>query len=766
MTIDLKELVNLHNIGFKLIPLVENGREIEPWTPIYDNSKYWTHERLKNEAHKFKNVATVFGKTHLEDEQGGDLYLNCLDIDSNNVYNILFNLKNDNTNQSYSLIPKCQQATFVTKTRKKNGFHIFWLSHKQNKSISIEECKTGYGFEIKTDKKIGHCTLPDSTHREDTNFRYKSYGQNKIVVSDGLYDELLRLLKDCLKSTTAHVQEKVLNKENGPYIFEPKSNGIEIRLTEEEIQQICEQIWPYYKKGCNCRNSIVFGLSGLCRKYNIVEDSASKLIEVLARDDEERKCRINVLKETYKKDPKEVSGRKRFLAALEHAIGDNYAAKDIFQKIFKIIVSKWSKEGNKKTDYVIMLTNEIMKENTFKTMKDTQEIYYYDENIGVYMKGGEQIIQEEVELLYPQVCTNQVNEVISHIRRRTLTDRNKFDLQIEWLACKNCMVNLRTMEVRQHSPKFMTTVQIPWNYEPSASCPKIMKFMHEVMYEENVETVLDFIAYCLWRGFPFHKYLVFVGSGRNGKGVMTEIIKRLLGTKNVSGESLQQILTNRFATARLYGKLANVDADLSKEALRNTGVLKKLTGGDLIRAEERFKPPFDYVNYTKLILSANQLPETEDETPAFFSRPMIINFPNQFIGEKADPFLIDKLCTEEELTGLLRMVVERLPRVLQEGIQVKNGSIEETYRNYISISDSTRSFADATIEPDNNSMILKIELYQVYETFCKNKKLTPETEQSFSRKMTKQGFNSKQVAHMGVKDYYWIGIALKEAIAA
>jgi hypothetical protein len=103
--------------------------------------------------------------------------------------------------------------------------------------------------------------------------------------------------------------------------------------------------------------------------------------------------------------------------------------------------------------------------------------------------------------------------------------------------------------------------------------------------------------------------------------------------------------------------------------------------------------------------------------------------------------------------------------VLQEGIQVKNGSIEETYRNYISISDPTRSFADATIESNNDSMILKSDLYHSYTKFCKNRKLTLETEQSFSRKMTKQGLKSKQVAHMGIKDYYWIGIALKEVIA-
>jgi putative DNA primase/helicase len=107
---------------------------------------------------------------------------------------------------------------------------------------------------------------------------------------------------------------------------------------------------------------------------------------------------------------------------------------------------------------------------------------------------------------------------------------------------------------------------------------------------------------------------------------------------------------------------------MSKDALRNTGVLKKLTDGDYIPAERKFKSPFKLVNYAKLIFLANQIPITPDETDAFFARLIIINFPNQYLGDKADPYLIEKLTTEQELSGLLEVVLKRLPRVLKNGI--------------------------------------------------------------------------------------------------
>jgi P4 family phage/plasmid primase-like protien len=222
-------------------------------------------------------------------------------------------------------------------------------------------------------------------------------------------------------------------------------------------------------------------------------------------------------------------------------------------------------------------------------------------------------------------------------------------------------------------------------------CPAIMKFMYELMAPDDVETVLDFVAYCLWRGLPFHKYLLFNGSGRNGKGVMTEIIKRVLGHQNVAGESLHRLLDTRFATAELYGKLANIDADMSKEVLKNTGILKKLTGEDYIPAEKKFQPPFKFVNHAKLIFSANEIPITPDETDAFFARLVIINLPNQFLEDKADPHLIEKLTTEQELSGLLEVILKRLPRVLEKGIYVSDNTIEQNYNKYIQSSNLIRA---------------------------------------------------------------------------
>lgn len=89
---------------------------------------------LKKLSKKHQNsvgVATVLGKTRIKDEKGS-LYLYALDIDSDEVYKILFRLQNPNGGQEYSFVLAMQERSVVVKTMKPNGFHIYWLSHKEH----------------------------------------------------------------------------------------------------------------------------------------------------------------------------------------------------------------------------------------------------------------------------------------------------------------------------------------------------------------------------------------------------------------------------------------------------------------------------------------------------------------------------------------------------------------------------------------------------------------------------------------------------------
>ncbi len=216
--------LHLHKLGFKLLPLSVDNTEVMPWTPIYEDPNFWSENKLTSEYSKFKNIATVFGKTHLKDSERRDLYLNGLDCDSEPVYKLLTtpieeisDLRLQDLYSKFSVHPTTakeslfeflKEITVVVKTRKPFGLLTFWFSHAQYNHIGTIYCKAGHEFEIKTDKSLGHATLPPSTHRNDKTFRYSHIGRiDKIEIIDDLYNILLGLLKECLVSDPTNVND-------------------------------------------------------------------------------------------------------------------------------------------------------------------------------------------------------------------------------------------------------------------------------------------------------------------------------------------------------------------------------------------------------------------------------------------------------------------------------------------------------------------------------------------------------------------------------
>ncbi len=53
-----------------------------------------------------------------------------------------------------------------------------------------------------------------------------------------------------------------------------------------------------------------------------------------------------------------------------------------------------------------------------------------------------------------------------------------------------------------------------------------------------------------------------------------------------------------------------------------------LTGEDEICADRKFRDPTCSKNYTKLIFSADELPEVINQTYAFWRRWIVVEFPN------------------------------------------------------------------------------------------------------------------------------------------
>ena len=324
-----------------------------------------------------------------------------------------------------------------------------------------------------------------------------------------------------------------------------------------------------------------------------------------------------------------------------------------------------------------------IEEHHFKTVSDTKKIYHYDH--GVYLDNGETILEALIESEFPDSTNNKmVADIIGKVKRRTYTDRELFNNQ-HVLNVKNGLLDLETLQLRPHTPDYLSTAQLDVTYNEKAKAPKIAKFLEEVAQSGDVALIEEIIGWLLWPDYHVHKAVMLVGQGRNGKGTLLRLITALLGKKSISNVTLQDLVTDAYAKSDLYGKLANIGGDLPSKDLSDTAAFRNLTGGDDNRAQEKYMKAFNFRNKAKMLFSANVLPRSPDDTYAFYSRWILLEFLKRFVLDDgtADPDLDSKLQTPEELSGLLNIALEGLKRLRANGWKFSySKTVEDVERMY------------------------------------------------------------------------------------
>lgn len=381
-----------------------------------------------------------------------------------------------------------------------------------------------------------------------------------------------------------------------------------------------------------------------------------------------------------------------------------------------------------------LLADEILERNTFATMMDNEELYLYLD--GFYQPLGEVTVRMEVrDALEAEYSRSRAAEVLEYVKVSSYRQRS--EEPPNFIPLLNGVLDLDRMQLSKYSPERLFFQKLPVPYDPDAKCPKILKFLQEVTNgQDDVDILLESIGYCLWRDYFLAKSLLLVGEGANGKSTFLSLVKSLLGAENISSRSLQELEENRFAKSSLQYKLANVYADLPDKALFKTGTFKMLTGRDTISAERKFQQGFSYVNYAKLMFSANKVPEAYDDTSAFFRRWIILVFPKTFSEDKADPHILDKLTTKEELSGLLNLALEGLKRIQENGQFSHSKTTEEIKEDYIRKSSPIGSFVMDRLEVSSDDWIPKKTLYAGFTAYCREMNLPMVTEATFFKNLS------------------------------
>ena len=357
---------------------------------------------------------------------------------------------------------------------------------------------------------------------------------------------------------------------------------------------------------------------------------------------------------------------------------------------------------------------------------------YHD---GVYVCDYKKIESEMIKLI-PTLSKSKRKEVLDYLEILIQDNTKRSDAR--YIAFQNGVYDVTTFEFLPFDPSYVITNRIDHRYNEEA-------------YSEIADTVLDrltcndkqlrmileeVIGYTFYRRNELRKAFVLLGDKANGKSTYLDMIKNLLGDNNTSALDLNE-LGDRFKTAELHNKLANIGDDIGDMFIANPAVFKKLVSGDRINAERKGQDPFDFNNYSKFLFSANDMPRIKDKTGAVINRLIMIPFNARFDKNSAnyDPFIKYKLQTEECMEYLIQIGLDGLQRVLENQQFTMCDKIQKEIDDYNKTNNPILLFLDI-YDNDLEGKPAR-DVYGAYCVFCDDNKYLPMSNIEFSRQIHK-----------------------------
>ena len=375
-------------------------------------------------------------------------------------------------------------------------------------------------------------------------------------------------------------------------------------------------------------------------------------------------------------------------------------------------------------------------------MADAEHVFYAAETYYVYRNGvyvempeleAQKMIRDK--MISSEARMSQITDAEHQWRILVQKDLRELNANPFMINLKNGLYNVQEDTLVDHTPDYFSTVQLNASYNVKADCPRFKQYLKEVLDSDQIPLIQEMLGYFLVPVTRAQKCFVIVGEGGAGKSQLLLVLNQvLLGSENVSNVSWQA-LNERFKTAELFGKLANIFADLPTKNIDDNGIFKALVGEDYLTVEKKNKNPFSFQSKARLLFSCNTIPRNlGDKSEGFYRRLILIRFDHAVPENIKDPNLLEKLRAEAD--GIFIFALEGLKRLINN-----NYKFSETERNkreleqYREESDNVLSFVGECCELGADYDYGSTELYNAYKGFCEDSGVKPYSQKNFVKQL-------------------------------
>jgi P4 family phage/plasmid primase-like protien len=355
----------------------------------------------------------------------------------------------------------------------------------------------------------------------------------------------------------------------------------------------------------------------------------------------------------------------------------------------------------------------------------------------------------------------------------------ELDQQPYLLNCPNGVVDLRTGTLLEHQREFLLTKLCPVAYDPTAECPRFLKFLHWAMGEnpdadlsEHTVRLVSFLqrafGYSLCSDISQEAFFVLFGrSGKNGKTTLLNLFRDVVG-KDYGGQLLiDTVMSSKNQDATMRADLADLrgmrfvqTSEVDKEQKLDEAKIKYITSGmRTIKSCRKYENPIEFLATHKLWMDCNYRPRVRGVDEGIWRRLKCVPFEVTISEEEKDLQLPDKLRTD--LAGVLAWGVRGFLAWQKDGLgdppEVSQASLE--WREH---DDPIKEFLEDCCDIAEEYFCRCSDLGSAYEWWCKtNREKYPLGREAFGERVLSKGFKTSRSRRIdGKQARTWEGIQL------
>jgi P4 family phage/plasmid primase-like protien len=334
----------------------------------------------------------------------------------------------------------------------------------------------------------------------------------------------------------------------------------------------------------------------------------------------------------------------------------------------------------------------------------------------------------------------------------------KMDNNKELFPVKNGVINLKTGEFRKRTKDdyFSFELNVEWK-GLDYNTDDIDNFFNDIMLNDKAMILYlqKLLGYSISGYINEQKFVIMWGNGGNGKGVLQNLLKKLLGkyyrqlTNDVVMETKKSLAgsASPHLMQLLGARLAFVDESEMGGKL-NESTVKNITGGTAITARPLYGNPITFEPTFQLFLLTNHKPEINVNL-SIERRLVLIPFLAEFKNENNYDQNNQKhrlgnkdieLNLLHKLDQLLVWLINGSVKYFDKGLGEVPIKIIDATKEYLNENDDLGNFLKETFDVDINSFVYHNDLFDKYKQQYNNSI----SAKLFTSLMKEKGYVSKR----------------------